>query len=322
MVHSLNQKRWLNLELRLYKTLKDRGLQGSRILIGVSGGADSVALAWALKAVSSALRLKLALAHIHHGPTSSQKQKSFRQSSRKFCEDLAHKLELPFLISEHRGPLLKGEAALRVVRYEHLESLRRQQNWDYIATAHHAEDLLETRLIRLIRGVGAGGLQSLSLVSAKKLRPFLKVQKTELLGYLQELQVSYMDDPSNEIMEPLRNWIRKEWLPLLEQKRPGALASLSRSLELVTRRAKKDLKPLEVLVTSEGLDRSQLLSLASSEQRQVLALFLRQKGVQSYTSTQIDEVLKRLRAPRRDFHFHVVKCHWQITSKYIQILPS
>lgn len=319
MVRSIGQKNWLGLESKIYQTLKNRGLKGSRILICVSGGADSVALLKVLSALSHALSFELAIAHIHHGKSKSKKQGVFRNSARKFCEKLGKKFEIPFFSTQHLGEVLSGEAALRHIRHEQLEALRVAFQFDYLALAHHQEDLLETRLIRLIRGVGPGGIGSMSLVSGKKLRPFLKVSKKELLDYLKEKDQSFLQDPSNDQLDPLRNWVRGEWLPLLEKKRPGSQKSLARSLDILTRRAKSETQPLSKFVTPYGLDRSELLTVGTSEQRQILALFLKERGVQTYSASQIDEVLKRLNSPRRDFAFVVVKRQWNVSSQFVQL---
>jgi tRNA(Ile)-lysidine synthase len=318
MVRSVIKNRQA-FESKLYQVLKNRELSGSRILLGVSGGADSIALSLAMHRLAPKLKFEIEVAHIHHGLSHSSEQAEYRDRAQNFCKNWAEQLGTTYWTERHRGEEIKGEAQLRVVRYKLLESLQKKHGFQYLGLAHHSDDLLETRLIRMIRGVGLGGIASMSVRSKNKLRPLLSFSRDEIIDYLESTGTKYLEDPSNSTLEPLRNWVRTQWLPELEKKRPGSSKSLARSLEILTRRAKVSATKLGRYIEPEGLSRSQLVGLDLTEQRQLLALFLKEKQVQAYSSAQIDEVLKRLRTPQGEFQFVVAKRLWKVTRLFVQL---
>ena len=103
-----------------------------------------------------------------------------------------------------------------------------------IVLAHHQDDLIETRLIRLLRGTGAQGLKAMQVFDAPLLRPFLDVSKKQIIEYAQQRQLKWLDDPCGD---NFRQWLRRVWLPSLEQKRPGSSQALGRSLQLLVEAA-------------------------------------------------------------------------------------
>lgn len=195
--------------------------RGDRVLIGVSGGPDSVALLHLLVGLKDDLRLRLAVAHVDH------QLRPDSQDDAKFVAGLARRCGLPAAIvrrdvrreSEARGLSLEDRA--RRVRYAAFQEIATEQAATRLALAHTADDQAETVLMRLLRGAGLTGLAGIpmtrSLGDVTIIRPLLGVWREEVLGYLRRHRLSCRQDPTNQDPRFLRNRIRHELLPLLER---------------------------------------------------------------------------------------------------------
>jgi tRNA(Ile)-lysidine synthase len=216
------------------------------------------------------------------------------------------------------GDGASSEAALRRLRWEFLRNWQHQTQ-GLVATGHHAQDFLETRLINLIRGSGPHGLRSMSVFDSERrlLRPLLTLSPSEIAAYAQVQKVEFIDDPSNGTLTPLRNWIRHAWLPALETKRRGATATLARSLELLAQAQES---------TSKGpvmeLRREDFRGLDSTKKAVVIVELFRQRGLKTYTKAQVNEFLKRLDTPRKNFTFSVAGLKWMADAERVIALES
>lgn len=301
------------------------------VLIAVSGGADSILLLHLLQKWRRLLGCKLAVAHVHHGPLPKMSQK-FRLQAAKVVK--AQAADLPFFsnvvwrssrqISLSRQPncLLKSEAELRDFRWNLLKGW--QTVWSQqlqtpvvIATAHSADDLLETRLLRLIRGTGPQGLTAMQGESELIIRPLLTLQSRTIRHLARAEKIKWCEDPSNQSLEPKRNWLRKKWLPMLEKRYPGSTRALARSLETIVAEithstAVKSVKNERLLTTS-------LAHKTRHQQRQMLASFFRQHNLQNYSERHLDEVLKRLDKPRKRHSFSLLGRVWEFDGQYLRL---
>ena len=136
------------------------------------------------------------------------------------------------------GPLtisrpLTSEADLREFRHSLLERLRREKGAQWTALAHHSGDLLETRLLHLIRGCGEEGFSAMKILDPPFLRPFLDVTREEIKDYALANRLSWAEDPGNKDNRFFRNWLRNQWLPDLERRRPGGVKRLAASFSHV-----------------------------------------------------------------------------------------
>lgn len=202
---------------RFYNSLVQSGAIpcGSRVLVAVSGGADSLALLLLLHHVAGRLDLHLEAAHLDHG---------LRQASgddarfvARFCAGLGIPLamerrDVAAIAAGRRGNL---EEVAREERRDFLLSTARLRSCQWIALGHHADDQAETFLMRLLRGSGVAGLAGMQIVSAPLVRPLLPFRHAELVAYLEEEQVSWREDASNLDTRFTRNRIRHDLLPLL-----------------------------------------------------------------------------------------------------------
>ena len=222
---------------------------GLRLAVGLSGGADSVALVRALAARSGELGLVLHAAHLHHGLRGAE-----ADGNLEFCRELAAKLGLPFhearedTAAEARADRKPGkpaetgksaetiEEAARRLRYRWFRRLMSEIPLDAIATAHTLDDQAETVLAKFLRGAWTEGLAGiapkLKCPEGTILRPLLAVTRAEIEAYLGGLGQDWREDSSNRHLTFTRNRIRHELLPLLEGWNPQLrkhLAQMARS---------------------------------------------------------------------------------------------
>lgn len=304
----------MSLEARVYKRLKP--LKNSSILIAVSGGRDSMVLFDLLLRIQKGLGLKISVVHCHHGLCSDKKIVNYRDQTRFFVEEKCLSLKIPFFLVMNKEKELKSEAEMRAFRIKSYKNVLEEQNRDYIFLGHHWEDQLETRLIQLIRGTG--NLKAMKFSSPPYIRPFLTERIMALKIYAKHHRVQWVEDPSNQNMQFLRNWIRYKWLKDLEGERTGGIESLGRSLELIAnisyKHEQKDRTQLD-----HNLDRKKFMSLESDMRRNVLHKWLRGQGFSSFTFSQIEEALKRLNHSAKESTFYIGGCRWTIDVQHIRV---
>lgn len=199
---------------------------GERVIVAVSGGADSVALLRAMHALAGRRPwdLDLHVAHINH------RLRGDADADEAFVAQLAGSLGLRF----HRRELHLNrdsgnlESAARRGRYEALAEIASAVNTDGVAVAHHADDQLETMLMRLIRGASAAGLSGMSPrrrlagCGAALIRPMLTLNHAEAVAFLVELGQPWREDHTNADISRWRARLRAEVLPVLRGLRPSA----------------------------------------------------------------------------------------------------
>ncbi len=204
---------------------------GTRVVVALSGGADSVALLLILHELHVRGELALAgAAHLNHllrGRDADEDE--------AFCAALSARLNVPF-VSERfdvrqraREQKRSIEDAARTARYAFLDRAADRLRADVIAVAHTRDDQAETFLLRLIRGAGTRGLGAIRPRVGRVVRPLLALDRAELRAYLKERAESYREDASNADVSVPRNRIRHELLPLLQSRfSPGITDVLAR----------------------------------------------------------------------------------------------
>ncbi|MFH0909740.1 MAG: tRNA lysidine(34) synthetase TilS [bacterium] len=208
----------------IHETIRRHGLlrKGSHVLVGVSGGADSVALLHALHFLRKRLGLRLSVAHLHHGIRGKAADRD-----ETWVRDLAWRLGLPFVSERTDVPALarrRGisiEMAAREARYAFFARAIRSTGASVLATAHTADDQAETVLLRLLRGAGGQGLGGMAYRADRDgvtvIRPMLDVTHAEAVRFLYRHRRTWREDASNRDTDFLRNRVRHELLPLLEK---------------------------------------------------------------------------------------------------------
>lgn len=202
-----------------------------RLLIALSGGADSVTLLHLMRAIQPKFGYSLAAMHIHHGIRGEEADRD-EDFCRSLCKSLgidfhSSSIDVPALAAaEHRGL----EETARHYRYAALFDYADQIGADRIATAHTATDQIETILMQLVRGSAtAGGIRPMR---GKLIRPLLEVTRAEILAYTAENALDYVEDSTNADDRYTRNFIRHTVIPALQTINPKAEEAFGRFAEL------------------------------------------------------------------------------------------
>lgn len=310
------------------------------ILLGLSGGVDSIVLLDLLHQWSLKNSWSLRALHVHHGIS------PHADSWAAFCADSCEKLNVPLQTERVNIAPLRSmgvEAAARQLRHAALLS----QPANYIALAHHQDDQAETLLLQLLRGTGVRGAAAMPVVKqviAKKttakqvmyetthkktlLRPLLDVPRSELVKYAQAHGLHWIEDESNADDRYPRNFLRLRVLPILEECFPGYRATLSRGArnfaeasELLDELALQDwalqdwaLQDLNqhAQINKATLKVSRLSELNSARGKNLLRYFFASFNAPTPDSSQLEEMLHQLCYARNDATVCVNFGGWQV----------
>jgi tRNA(Ile)-lysidine synthase len=210
-------------------------LSGEKILIALSGGPDSVFLLHFLNKFKNKFKIEIAAVHINHRLRGQDSERD-----EQFCEAICKELAIPFYLmhtnvnSYAKKNKMSIELAGRKIRYKIFEKICKKNKYDKIATAHNADDNVETVLLNLIKGAGIKGIAGIPIKRQNIVRPILSLTKKEILDYLDENKFEYRIDESNLLNDFERNYLRNEIIPLIQNNLNPAFAktSLNTSLNL------------------------------------------------------------------------------------------
>lgn len=255
---------------KLRAFLKEQALfsPGDKVIAAVSGGADSVAMLFALYLLRDELGITLEAAHFNHHLRGAESDRD-----EAFVTDFCGSYDIPLHLGSGRiVPGKKGlEAAARDARYAFLRRLPGK-----VATAHTADDNAETVLMRLIRGTGLKGLGAIAPVSGNVIRPMLTVTRDDVEAFLEEYALPHVEDSSNGTDDFLRNRIRHGILPLMRTENPRIGENLS-AMALLLR---QDEACLQAMIPEEQVpDVSRLKAMEPALRRRALERFLKAQGV-------------------------------------------
>jgi len=207
--------------------------QGQSVLVGLSGGPDSVTLLALLAEMAETKGLYVGACYVNH---LLRPEEAAREA--KFCEDLCDDLSIPFVYVEiDVGAIAKREKisvelAGREARHGALAQIAREDDYDLVALGHNADDQVETILFRLFRGTGPEGIAGIHLRRGVVIRPLLGWTRVQILDYLKTKGLSYCEDSSNVNVEYARNYIRHTVLPAIEMRFPQARRAILRLSEI------------------------------------------------------------------------------------------
>lgn len=250
---------------------------GDTVICALSGGADSVALTFAMKLLSEIWDFRVAAAHFNHHLRGEESQRD-EDFVKQFCRDF----EIPLYCGG--GEITAGEkgleAAARDARYAFLKSLPGK-----IATAHTADDNAETLLMHLVRGTGLRGLGGITPVMGKLIRPMLTVTRRDVEAFLEEYSLQHIEDSSNGSDDFLRNRLRHEVMPVLCRENPR----FSENLTAMAQNLRQEESFLSDCLEENLPPVSRLRQLHPALRRRYVERFLKQSGVKEPEQTHISQ---------------------------------
>jgi tRNA(Ile)-lysidine synthase len=275
--------------------------EDDRILLAVSGGMDSVVMT----DLFSKLKIPFAIAHCNF-----QLRGKESDGDEKFVLKLAQKHRVTFFSTKFsanefsKKNKISIQEAARKLRYDWFEEIRSRHQYDYIATAHHANDSIETFFINLLRGTGIEGLKGIPVKNENIIRPLLFATQTEIKNYASKRKIKFRLDSSNEKDDYLRNKIRHQVIPSLQKLNPqfekvmtGNMQRLNFSAQLFSKEIKKTFARLfEEENKTWKASISQLQALPEAEQ--FLFYFLQPMNFKKET---VEEILQNHQSGKKFF---------------------
>jgi len=278
-----------------------------KVLVAFSGGPDSLALLYLLRELKNKYGLSIYGAHLNH---MLRGKESARDEA--MVEETCGKLGIPCTITRKKISTLrkKGESleeAARRIRYQFLKTTAQKIKAQKVALGHNKDDLVETVLMRIIRGTGEEGLAGIPETRElapriKIIRPLIEVERKEIQEYLRTKEIQPVEDSSNLNTDILRNKIRHQLLPYLQEYNPQVRNSLSRLAKIFRQnekllRGKRNSLLQEVALSIPGglrIDLKELLSYPELLQHRVLREALKRvKGdLKDITSAHLEEIYK------------------------------
>lgn len=276
---------------------KDLLQKGDRTLLAVSGGIDSVAMC----AIFHQAGFDFGIAHCNFSLRGADSD-----GDEAFVKALAEKYAVPYYTirfktadyaAQHK---LSIQVAARDLRYEWLEQIRHQNNFKFIATAHHANDVAETMLYNLTKGTGIAGLHGILAKKGKIIRPLLFATKAEIMSFVSENSLKYRVDASNKTTKYSRNKIRHRVIPFLKEINPDLEHTFTKNaqrfseIEIIYQFGIQQLlkKLIEQRKNEQFIPIRKLQKLPAP--RTVLYEILKNKG---FHIAQVDDILNSLDSP-------------------------
>lgn len=208
------------MEEVVLKTILEHGLihRDENIIIGVSGGPDSMALLYLLIEIKDKIGFNIAVAHVNHGVRGIE-----AVEDEKFVRHQAQKLNIPYysktvdMVAYGKEMGISAEEAGRELRYGFFREILFQLGGGKIAVAHNANDQAETLLMRIFRGTGIDGLNGMEFISGDIIRPLLNISRADIERYIEENSIDTVLDKTNLMPIYTRNKIRLELIPYIEE---------------------------------------------------------------------------------------------------------
>ena len=201
-------------------------LKDKKLLIAISGGVDSVVLTYLL----SVLNFDISLAHCNFKLRGKESD-----LDEEFILKLGGKLNIKTFTTQFstnkfaQKNKLSTQIAARKLRYNWFESLVKKHQFDFVLTAHHADDNLETFLINLTRGTGLDGLTGIPEINGNVVRPLIPFSRDEIIDFAKENHIKWREDQSNASTKYIRNKIRHQVIPVLKEINPSVLETFAKT---------------------------------------------------------------------------------------------
>ena len=253
--------------------LKQINADSAKFIVGVSGGPDSMALLYMMHRFD----LNPFVVHCNY-----QLRGKASDDDQKMVEDVCTLWELECVsvkLDPEKNEHENFQLWARNKRYTIFRDILREEGADFIVTAHHEDDQLETILQKVLRGSGISAWKGISVNDKELFRPLLKVSKSEIMQFVQEKNVPYRIDSSNEESTYARNFLRHQWFPKLQQLFPGWRSNI---LKLSDRAAEYDLMAETIFnsISDDSLSirKTEFLNLPEEIQKSMIYKLLKKNG--------------------------------------------
>lgn len=298
-----------NLQQKVIQFVEQQNLfsPGARVLVACSGGVDSIVLLHVLCELQKTFQITVGAVHVDHmlrGQESAEDSIVVKQLCDRYgIPFFSERVPVPEILQKEGGNV---QAVCREGRYERFHNIMERYEFDVLATAHHAEDQLETMMIQIGRGLVPNGMPvNRPFYDRIVVRPFLPLMKRELYQYAAHVHLQYREDPSNESDAYLRNRIRHQVLPFLLKENPLAARSavktsisMQQDEHLLFELAKDQVSDL-VTYTEEQLPkfhRNAFLSMHPALQKRFIQLLLNclnlnEQQAAEYSSSLMEQLL-------------------------------
>ena len=288
----------------------------ARLVLGLSGGLDSVVLLELLRRLAGPLDFKLSCVHVDHGISPNARRWA------AFCVRKCKRLAIPLAVhvvdvAAYRAEGL--EAAARRSRYE----VYARQDADFIVLAQHLDDQAETLLLQLLRGAGVKGGAAMPLLRAQGrsktgkparppaiLRPMLKLSRPQIAAYAKAHRLKWVEDESNTDIRYDRNFLRHEVLPVMARAFPAYRATLARAAGHLAEASQilDEVAEMDAVLAVAGntLALAELKRIGPARAKNLLRWLLAQRGAAAPESDRLEEALRQLLQARDDASVQVV----------------
>jgi len=321
---SVTKPRVQDLPARVAARLQGVIRPSDRLVVGLSGGVDSVVLLECLHSAAGSLRFHLSALHVNHQLSPHARQWA------AFCRRLCRERGVPLRVESVTVPRGAGpEAAARAARY----GVFLRQKCDYIVLAHHRDDQVETFLLQLLRGAGLKGLAAMPFLRTRDsgfriqdepasggqernpdtgsripgpafLRPLLEMTRSEILDYARRRELQWVEDESNADYHFPRNYLRGEIVPRIERRFPAYRVAVARS----GRHIAEANEVLDEVAAADGADFLQgstlavagLRRLSAARARNLLRYFIAGHGFAMPAAVRLDEALRQVMTAKHD----------------------
>ena len=299
--------------------------KGDRIVLGVSGGADSISLFFVMLELSEKYNIKIVVVHVNHGIRGEEARQD-EEYVQKLCKERGIDFECVHVKVKElaKQQKLSEEEVGRKVRYEAFDQAAKKYNCNKIAVAHNQNDVSETVLLNLFRGSGLKGLVGIEPIRGNVIRPLLCVERSEIEEYLLERNIEYHNDATNFETNYTRNKIRLKVLPYVEAevnerasehiaKSAGILSQASSFIDmeackLYNQCVKEEEGVFEIEL--ESFEKGHLILQKEVVRKVLFAIAKKQKDIEMSHVDSVLELIEKGAGKRVDLPYHMEAIHY------------
>ena len=299
--------------------------KGDRIVLGVSGGADSISLFFVMLELSEKYNIEIVVVHVNHG-IRGEEAKQDEEYVQKLCKERGIDFECVHVKVKElaKQQKLSEEEVGRKVRYEAFDQAAKKYNCNKIAVAHNQNDVSETVLLNLFRGSGLKGLVGIEPIRGNVIRPLLCVERSEIEEYLLERNIEYHNDATNFETNYTRNKIRLKVLPYVEAevnerasehiaKSAGILSQASSFIDMEACKLYKNcVKEQDGVfeIELESFETGHLILQKEVVRKVLFAIAKKQKDIEMSHVDSVLELIEKGAGKRVDLPYHMEAIHY------------